>query len=72
MNRVYLLHHAYEDAAGCDQVKLIGAYSSEAAAKAAVDRLRSQPGFRDRPNDFQIETYELDLDHWPQGFGPGL
>jgi hypothetical protein len=72
MSAVYLVHHAYEDAAGCDEVKLIGAYSSESAANAAVERLRKQPGFRDRPNDFHIEAYDLDKDHWTEGYVTGL
>ena len=71
MNAVYLLHHAYADAAGCDEVKLVGVYSSDAAAKAAVDRLRKQPGFRDRPSDFHVEAYELDKDHWTEGYVSG-
>jgi len=71
VNAVYLVQHAYEDAAGCDEVKLIGIYSSEAAAKAAVDRLRKQPGFRDRPNDFHVEACELDKDHWTEGYVVG-
>jgi hypothetical protein len=27
------------------------------------------PGFRDYPDGFQIEEYELDADHWTAGFG---
>ena len=51
-----------------EDVKLIGAYSSEAAAWAAIERLRMQPGFRDHPDAFTIDGYEIDKDHWKEGF----
>ena len=54
-----------------EDVKLIGAYSSEASARAAVERLRSQPGFRDYPDCFSVDAYEVDKDHWIEGFVTG-
>jgi hypothetical protein len=27
-----------------------------------------QPGFRDHPDDFAFDAYELDVDHWKEGF----
>lgn len=54
-----------------EDVKLIGAYASEAAAQAAIERLRKQPGFRDYPDDFTIDAYEIDKDHWTEGFVVG-
>ena len=51
-----------------EDVKFIGAYSSEASARAAVERLRSQPGFRDYPDHFTIDPYEIDKGHWAEGF----
>jgi hypothetical protein len=65
---VYIVQHAYENDAGYDEVKFIGAYSSEQTAKTAVERLCLQPGFRDRPEGFHIEAYEIDRDHWPEGY----
>ena len=60
-------------------MKLIGAYRSSAAARAAIERLRTQPGFCDHPRlldprsdgeaaEFYIGQYELDKDHWTEGF----
>jgi hypothetical protein len=71
MTTMFVLHHAYEDAAGCEEVKLIGVYSSEAAAKAAIERLRKQPGFSDRAGDFHVDPYGVDQDHWPEGYVRG-
>jgi homoserine kinase type II len=68
MTTVFIVQHGYEDDAGCEEVKFIGVYSSEASAQAAVGRLRSQPGFRDRPGDFYIDPYVLDQDHWSDGY----
>ena len=68
MTVCYILLHYYEDDYGCDEVKLIGIYSSTENAEKAIERLRLQPGFRDKPNDFTIERYEVDKDHWTEGF----
>ena len=68
MDRAYLLQH--ENALNED-VKVIGLYSSEASAKGAVERLRAQPGFSDYPDGFSIDLYELDEDHWSEGFVSG-
>ena len=65
MDRAYLLQHERPDT---EHVKVIGIYSSEMEAQAAVDRLRQQPGFCDYRDGFHIEGYELNKDHWIEGF----
>lgn len=50
------------------RVKVIGIYSSEALADAAVQRTRLLPGFAEEPDGFTIQRYEIDKDHWPRGF----
>ncbi len=67
MMTAYVLLHSYE-LDECDETKLIGVYSSREAAEAAIERLRQQPGFRERPDDFHIGGYEIDRDHWVEGF----
>ena len=66
---VFVLQHARPKEDGDDDVKLIGVYSSQAAAQAAIARLRKQPGFSEYPDDFHLDPYELDMDHWTEGFG---
>ena len=66
---VYVLQHSHE-LDGCDETKLIGVYSSLASAEGAKQRLRLQPGFRDLPDDFALDAYELDIDNWKEGFTP--
>lgn len=69
MGKVFILQHERpETKYRMEDVKLIGAYSSEASAQAAIERLRTQPGFRDYPDDFTIDAYEIDKDHWSEGF----
>ncbi|WP_199560110.1 DUF7336 domain-containing protein [Sphingomonas psychrotolerans] len=68
MEHVYLLHHVREDDEYREDAKLIGVYRSHASAKHAIDRLSSQPGFRDYPAGFEIGKYALDQDHWEEGF----
>jgi len=69
MKTVFILQHERpetDDLTG--DVKFIGAYSSERSALAAIKRLRTQPGFRDYPTDFTVDEYEIDKDHWTEGF----
>jgi hypothetical protein len=65
---VFLLQHVRVDDEYGDDAKLIGVYSSEANASAAIERLKAQPGFRDAPAGFHIDRYELDQDQWTEGF----
>ena len=67
MKTVFVLEHSYEQDF-CEETKFIGVYATNELAQAAIERLKLQSGFRDRPNDFCIEEYELDKDHWTEGF----
>jgi len=65
-NMVHLLWFRRE---GLDEADiLIGAYSSEEQAKAAIERLRNKEGFVDFPQGFEIYSRELDRDSWVKGF----
>jgi hypothetical protein len=66
--KVYLLWFVQEqdDREGCEL--LIGVYSSEAEAKAAIERVKGKRSFADFPEGFQIHAYQLDQDHWTEGF----
>jgi hypothetical protein len=65
---VYLLQHSYETLSGDDEVKTIGIYSTNTNAIEAIERLNKQPGFRDLPECFIVDKYDLDKDHWTEGF----
>ena len=67
MTSVFVLQHSYE-LNDCEETKLIGVYSTRTSAELAIERLRLQRGFCDRPDDFTIDEYELDRDHWTEGF----
>ena len=71
MSVVYLLNHVRDLDDEVSEVKCIGIYSSEDSARAAVARLTKQPGFRDYPDGFEIDSYELDEDQWSEGFVVG-
>jgi hypothetical protein len=71
MNKVYVLQHVITYSAFDDNTKLIGVYSSENAGRSAIGRLKSKPGFIDSRGEFHLEGYELDLDHWVEGFVSG-
>jgi hypothetical protein len=68
MRSVFLLWHT--DSYGDE--KLIGVYISEENARAAIDRVKDKPGFSDAGGEFECARYELNQDHWTEGFSrPG-
>jgi len=66
--RVFLAWHTRSDPVA-DDSKLLGVYSSEGAAYAAIDRVRDKPGFRNYPDGFEVSECEVDRDNWTEGFG---
>jgi hypothetical protein len=67
---VFLLWYVQKrDGNGADL--LIGVYRSEAEAEAAIDRLKSKAGFVAAPEGFRINRYELNRDHWEDGYVTG-
>lgn len=67
MNSVWLLWHTHV-LEGEEDSKLLGVYSTQTKALAAQDRISNQPGFREHPEGFELVEYELDRDHWTEGF----
>ena len=65
---VWLLWFEQERSDGEDTELLIGVYRTEEAAKAAIGRVKDQPGFRDYPQGFTAYEHKLDQDGWRQGF----
>jgi hypothetical protein len=67
---VWVVWHIDDDAADWEEEreKLIGVYSTEPLARAAIERLRDKPGFRDFPERWRVDEFRLDKDLWTQGF----
>ena len=68
MKRVFILQHVHQLDNDNEDVKFIGVYSSRENAEDAVDRLSLQPGFRENRGGFDIDEYEIDADHWTEGY----
>jgi hypothetical protein len=69
MKSVFILQHSYESSdTGEEETKFIGVYSSKKKAQEAIERLSRQPGFKDLPDYFYIDEYEIDQDNWCEGF----
>lgn len=68
MTSAFILQHVHEADDGTEDVKFIGVYSSREAAQAAVKRLCRAPGFVETPEGFSIDEYQLDQDHWAEGY----
>ncbi len=67
MEMVFLLQHSYE-LNGVEDSKIIGIYSSKEIAESIVIKYKELPGFKDYPNEFFIDGYELDKNNWNEGF----
>ncbi len=68
MKEVYVLQHSHDLESEEADIKLIGVYSTEEKAKKTITKLSSQPGFKDTPQGFHIDKYEINKDHWGEGF----
>lgn len=69
--KAYLVQHLRKNDSNEDDsedVKIIGVYSSIELAQYAVQKSKFLPGFVDYPNGFYIDEYEVDVDHWDEGF----
>ncbi len=66
--KVFIVQHVHIFRSRLEDVKIIGIYSSEENAKNAATRLSEQPGFKENIDGFHIDAYELDKDHWQEGY----
>jgi hypothetical protein len=67
-NQVVVLHHVHDLGDGDEDVKLVGVYSDEVAADAAISRKLGFAGFAEHPDGFEKSVYTLDEDAWSEGF----
>lgn len=67
MITVFLLQHSYK-VNRVENSKIIGIYSSREIAESIIIKYKKIPGFRNYPNEFFIDGYELDEDNWEEGF----
>lgn len=70
--QVFVVQHAHVVGDGTTDVKLIGVYTSEEAAREAIDALSSQPGFAEHAAGFSMNSRALDTTMWSAGFGAGI
>ena len=65
MKYVYIVHHFNKYSA---DRKSIGEFSSQAKAKAVVAKYRNFREFKDTPDGFYIDKYELNKMYWTEGY----
>ncbi|MFZ0978705.1 MAG: hypothetical protein WAN23_04805 [Candidatus Acidiferrales bacterium] len=70
MSLVFLLWYVHAPDSADEDELLIGVYSAEEEARAAIERLKNKPGFVNSQDGFQIHPYEVNRDHWTEGFVP--
>ena len=69
MKQVYILWHHYPGDTDDDNAKLLGVYSSKEIAEQRIDKkYKLLPGFSRREGELTIDAYEIDRDHWNEGF----
>lgn len=59
MAKVYLLNHARRIEPNVTDTKLIGIYSSMDVVKLTIKKYKNITGFKDYPDDFVVEEYEV-------------
>jgi len=64
---VFIIEHSYE-LDGCDEAKLIGAFSILEKAEDIVEQYKKLPGFNLHQDGFFINEYKLDEAEWSEGF----
>ncbi|EGL14922.1 MULTISPECIES: hypothetical protein [unclassified Paenibacillus] len=67
MLTVFLLQHSYEWNQ-IESTKVIGIYSSKDKADAVIEKYKELPGFKEFPDDFYIDAYQVDENEWTEGF----
>jgi hypothetical protein len=65
---VFVLTHVHEITEGQEDLKFIGVYSNHEEAALAASRVIKRPGFRDAVAGIHIQEYELNKDHWVDGY----
>jgi hypothetical protein len=68
MESVFILWFVRNEGLDIEDELLIGVYSAEEEAKAAIGRLKDKPGFVLAPGGFQVHRYKLNHDDWTEGF----
>jgi hypothetical protein len=67
MTSVFLLQHSYE-INDFEETKVIGIYLSRKKAEQVIGKYKKLQGFKDYPDSFYIDEYEMDKDNWEEGF----
>ncbi len=65
---VFILWHVHTFDDDEEDEKLIGVYSTQEEAEAAIERLKAKPGFVDATEGFGIDCYVVNEDHWTEGY----
>jgi hypothetical protein len=69
MKHAFLVQHVRPmRRSGSEDVKIIGIYRSRSSARLAIRRAKKRVGFRDWPEGFSIDRYEVGKDEWQDGF----
>ena len=68
MNSALVLWFVHNKDTDAEDPLVIGVYRTKENAESAIGRLAQKPGFVDEPAGFEISEYELNKDHWIEGF----
>ena len=68
MKYVYYLEHIHKISNDNESAKLLGIFSTEENAKKAINKYKKLPGFKDFPDDFIIDKYQINETEWNSGF----
>ena len=68
MKSVFTLWHIHEVEGEEDEDRFIGVFSSREEAENIMESFKTKPGFKEAPDGFIIDEYQLGKTHWESGF----
>lgn len=68
MKKIYLLQHRHPFEDGSEDTKFLGIFATKKEVMQAIKFYKKLLGFKDFPNEFFIDKYEIDRCEWDSGF----
>lgn len=68
MSYIFIVQHVHHQSDGGEDVRMIGAFSSEIEAQRAISQFRHAPGYASSAEGFSVDRYEMNKLNWHEGF----
>ena len=66
---LFIAHHTARVGSAHEDVKMLGVFQTKELAEAAIESLKSKPGFRDPGGLFEVNECDVNKVLWTEGYG---